>query len=74
MLSRSEARKVHGIVAEMDRAALVAQLRCCPTRFPIDFTDAWLEARPIEELRHVLAAICIQCEIIPSAAATDRAA
>lgn len=74
MLSRPEYRDALAIVAQMDRTQITAVIRRCRTPFPIDFTDDWLASRTIEELRHVLAAICLHCEIMPPAAVSDRAA
>lgn len=65
MLERSQAKQVHQIVAQMERSELIEQMRRCPARFPIDFTDAWFSAQSTVELRHIFAAICIQSDVMP---------
>ncbi len=65
MLTPQTTEQVLRVVERMDRKQIIEQMRKCPARFPIDLTDQWLQTQPIEELRHVLAAICIQCEVMP---------
>lgn len=47
-------------VEGMPRAELVELLREVPCPFPIDFTDAYLSSLPIERLRHLVVAVCLQ--------------
>ena len=65
MFTPHQTQQVLEIIRRLDRPAIVEQLRTCPTRFPLVFTTEWLSAQPIDELRHVFAAVCLQCEIIP---------
>ena len=76
MLSPQQAEWAARVISRMDRAQIIAQLRRCPARFPIDLTPEWLQNQPLAELRHVFAAICQQCGHIPEEAppAPTRAA
>ena len=65
MLSPRKAEQVLRLIERFDRRQIIEQMRRCPARFPIDLTEQWLNTQPIEELRHVFAAICIQCDVIP---------
>ena len=65
MLTREEGERVVRLIARLNRGQVIAGLRRCPTAFPVDFTPAWLESQPLAELRHVYAAVCIQCGHVP---------
>ena len=67
MLTAAQTERVLTIIRSLDREQVVRQLRTCRARFPVDFTPDWLDAQPIDELRHVFAALCLQCDIIPHA-------
>ena len=71
MLSREQAEHVVRRIARLDRQQVIAGLRRCPAKFPIDFTADWLDSQPLAELRHVYAAICIQCGHQPDAPSDD---
>lgn len=55
-------------VATMDRADLLHQFRTYPARFPVDFTEDFLGSAPLERLRHIFLALCLQTQRMPSAA------
>ena len=76
MLSRPQYREAIERIAHLELGAIVAMIKSTPAKFPIDFTDAWLASRSIAELRHVLAAICLHCEVMPPepTARSERAA
>jgi hypothetical protein len=65
MLTPQKSQQVLRIIERLDRRQIIQQMRACPARFPIDLTDDWLRTQPLEELRHVYAAICIQCDVMP---------
>lgn len=48
------------LVASLDRASLIQQYRTCPATFPLDFTDEFLRNTPLERLKHIFVAICLQ--------------
>ncbi len=55
-------------VAALDRETLVRQFRVYPSTFPIDFTPAFLETVPLDRLRHIFLALCLQCQHVPELA------
>ena len=61
------------LVSAMDRPSLVEQFRAYRASFPVDFTDHFLQTTPVERLRHIFLALCLQCQqfppIAPNAAA-----
>jgi hypothetical protein len=65
MLTPQKSDHVLRIIERLDRRQIIQQMRGCTARFPIDLTDEWLQTQPVEELRHVYAAICIQCDVMP---------
>jgi hypothetical protein len=38
-----------------------------PAPFPIDFTDDFLQHTPVERLRHIFVALCLQNQRMPMA-------
>lgn len=52
-------------IASMDRQTLIDQFHTYPAPFPIDFSDDFLEAQPIDRLRHVFAGLVMHCRIVP---------
>lgn len=55
------------LVWNLDRAALVRQFHEYPATFPIDFTPDFLEQTPLERLRHIFVALCLQHQRMPPA-------
>jgi hypothetical protein len=56
------------IVASWDRATLVDQFTRQPSRFPIDFTPEFYQTQPVDRLRHIYVAMCLQNQRSMSAA------
>jgi hypothetical protein len=52
-------------VSILDRTSLIEKLDQFPATFPIDFTAEFLESQPIERLRHLLVALCLQQRRLP---------
>ena len=57
------------LVSVLDRDALINQFTKFPSRFPVDFTSEFLTTQPLERLRHILVALCLQCQRMPEVAA-----
>lgn len=53
-------------IAVMSRAELIEQFRSYPAPFPIDFSDEFLNAQPVDRLRHVFAGLVMHCGIPPA--------
>lgn len=69
MLKTDQIEKLITLVASLDRDALVEQFRSYPARFPVDFTDDFLRRTPLERLRHIFLAMCLQTQQMPQALA-----
>jgi hypothetical protein len=66
MLQEEQVEELISLVSGMDRAALVRQFVEYPARFPIDFTAEFLERAPVERLRHIFVALCLQTRQFPN--------
>ena len=69
MLRSEQVEELINLVAGLDRPGLVRQFRDYPAGFPIDFTPEFFEQTPIERLRHIFVAMCLQTQQLPAFAA-----
>jgi len=53
------------LISSLDREALLDQFHSYPARFPVDFTDQYLNTLSLDRLRHIFLAMCIQNERMP---------
>ncbi|HEY1684973.1 MAG TPA: hypothetical protein VGG19_09430 [Tepidisphaeraceae bacterium] len=60
MFQSQEIEDLLCLVASLDRPALIEQFRQCPATFPLDFTDEFLRNTPLDRLKHIFMAICLQ--------------
>ena len=65
MLSPDQVEQLVAYVQRADRSQLMQRFRECPAPFPVDFTDAFLLGLPVERLRHLYLALCLQSRYIP---------
>ena len=65
MLQSHQIEELICLVAAMDRAALVRQIRHYRASFPLDFTQQFLDTTPIDRLRHIFLALGLQCQQMP---------
>lgn len=65
MLASQQIEELICLVATLDRPSLVKQFRTFKANFPIDFTPEFLEQQPVERLRHILLAVCLQSQRLP---------
>lgn len=49
-------------IAKMDRAELRQRIKDFPGRFRLDFTDDYLGAAPVDQLRHILLAAAVNAK------------
>jgi hypothetical protein len=61
------------VVAGLDKCALLRQFHEFPASFPVDFTPEFLNHQPLERLRHLFVAICLQSKRMPELAAAEAA-
>jgi hypothetical protein len=65
MLQSHQVEELIALVAAMDRATLVRRFRDYRASFPVDFTPEFLQTAPIENLRHIFLALCLQTQQMP---------
>ena len=65
MLQTHQIEELICLVAALDRPALIRQIRHYRASFPVDFTQQFLDATPLERLRHIFLALCLQCQQMP---------
>jgi len=65
MLATDQIEEMICLVAAMDRDALVDQFRSYRATFPLDFTDHFLKTAPLDRLRHIFVALCLQQQHVP---------
>ena len=65
MLKTHQVEELICIVSSLDRDSLMEQFGTYPSTFPIDFTAQFLDALPLERLRHIFLAICLQSQRLP---------
>ena len=66
MLESQQVEELICVASAMDRPTLVGQFRAFRASFPVDFTDHFLETTPVERLRHIYVALCLQCQHVPA--------
>lgn len=70
MLQSDQVEELISLVWSLDRVALARQFHEYPARFPIDFTEEFLADTPLDRLRHIFVAMCLQNQRLPSFAET----
>ena len=65
MLDASQVEELICLVSAMDRPELVRQFRDYRATFPLDFTETFLQNTPMDRLRHIFVAMCLQCQQVP---------
>lgn len=65
MLESHQIEDLICIISVLDRPTLVRQFQQFPAPFPLDFTPQFLETVPLERLRHIFLALCLQCQHLP---------
>ena len=66
MLESEQVEELICVVSAMDRSTLASQFRAFRASFPVDFTDHFIETTPLERLRHIYVALCLQCQHVPA--------
>jgi hypothetical protein len=73
MLHAEQIEELITVVSALDRAALVQHLRSYQASFPVDFTREFLERQPVDRLRHLFVAMCLQQQRLPQLESSDPA-
>jgi hypothetical protein len=63
MLASDQVEELICLVSAMDRPALVTHISDYEATFPIDFTAEFLQSVPLDRLRHIFLALCLQQHI-----------
>jgi hypothetical protein len=67
MLGTEQVEELMCLLAAWPRAAVLESLLGFKTRFPVDFTPAFLESQSTDRLRHLYLALCLQHQRMPYA-------
>jgi hypothetical protein len=65
MLQSNQVEELIALVSGLNRDALVTHLRTYRANFPVDFTSEYLNVLPLEKLRHIFVAMCLQTQRMP---------
>ncbi len=65
MLQAQQVEELICVVAVLDRGGLIRQFQDYRGNFPIDFTTDFLSTAPVERLRHIFVALCLQHQRMP---------
>ena len=66
MLDAHQVEELICLVSAMDRPTIVHHFRNFRGPFSVDFTDSFLQNSPLERLRHIFVALCLQCQHLPA--------
>jgi hypothetical protein len=66
MLESHQVEELICLVSTLDKATLTEQFRTFQGNFPVDFTPEFLQALPLERMRHIFVALCLQAQQLPS--------
>ena len=73
MLHADQVEELLCLVAALDRPTLIRQFQSYRATFPVDFTRDFLETAPLDRLRHIFVALCLQCQRFPDPATPTAA-
>ena len=65
MLASDQIEELICVLSTWDREMLVSQFLNFRSSFPVDFTPDFLGQLPVEKLRHVFLAMCLQNQHLP---------
>jgi hypothetical protein len=68
MLQNEQVEELISLVTGLDRPALIQQFLNYPARFPLDFTEDFFTQTPLDRLRHIFVALCLQNQRMPDMA------
>ena len=68
MLASDQIEELICVLSSWDREMIELQFSMFQSSFPIDFTPEFLQQVPLEKLRHVFLAMCLQNSRMPECA------
>ena len=73
MLMPNQIEELIELVESLDRPGLMRQFDTYQTNFPLDFTPDFLSEIPLERLKHIFVALCLQTRRMPGIMASEAA-
>jgi hypothetical protein len=73
MLQGHQIEELITVVALLDKGALLKQFQAYPASFPVDFSPEFLDRQPLDRLRHLFVAVCLQSKKMPELSAEESA-
>jgi hypothetical protein len=73
MLMPVQIEELITLVGSLDRDGLVRQFDEYQANFPVDFSHEFLSSTPLERLKHIFVALCLQTQRMPGVAASQAA-
>lgn len=67
MLASEQIEELICLLSSWDRPTIESQFQNFQSSFPVDFTTDFFEQVPLEKLRHVFLALCLQNQRMPAA-------
>src|SRR4051794_29333201 len=74
MLESHQVEELICLVATLDKPTLTEQFGAFRGHFPVDFPPEFLHALPLERMRHIFVALCLQAQRLPTADMVTTAA
>lgn len=71
MLESHQVEELICLVSSLDKPTLTKQFLTFRGNFPIDFTPEFLDGLPLERLRHIFVALCLQAQRVPIGPAAE---
>lgn len=65
MLGAEQIEELICVVAAYDRPTLIEHISNYRANFPLDFTPEFLNTHPLDRLRHIFLAVCLQTQRMP---------
>lgn len=69
MLGNNQIEELICVLSSWDRPMLIQQFQLFRSNFPVDFTPDFLSDLPVDKLRHVFLALCLQNQRLPDLSA-----
>jgi hypothetical protein len=73
MLLPIQIEELISLVGSLDRDGLLRQFDSYQASFPVDFSDEFLTNTPLERLKHIFVALCLQTQRMPGVVASEAA-
>ena len=73
MLMPCQIEELIQLVGSLDRPGLIRQFDQYQANFPLDFTPEFFDNTPLERLKHIFVAVCLQSQRMPEEMASEAA-